>query len=227
MSDPVTDDSLFKIGRILQVQKKNEQALDKYIEVCNSVTDKIRANPDVAAEYHLIVLSITQAVELYKLRRDTDKALLLLNVERKMLELMEAHRDSILPQTDLLPILDEMTEAFSRVTDRQQIVDNFVQAKLIADAQKADANREKVLKAAEELRERHKRSTITRIIGWIENHPVLTLLISLVVMAIVLAVVFVYFEAIPRRKPYGHLRPQNLGRRGSPARSQGPFADSL
>jgi hypothetical protein len=227
MTEPVPEDSLLKIGRILQLQKKHDQSLEKYIEVCTSLSSKIRSDPDKIADYPLIVLALTYAVEIYKLHHDPEKALLLLNVERQILELMESHQNSVLPKTELLPILDEMSASFSRVTNRQQIVDNFVQAKLTADAEKATEQRAKIIKAGEEVRELYKHSWWARFGEWVEEHPVWIMLISLAVMAVILVAVLLWFRAIPRRKQRFQLPEHNLGRHHGPHPPHGPRDDML
>jgi hypothetical protein len=202
-------DTLFKLGRFFHNQKKYDEALSKYREVCDCLSTQIRASPDTKFDYHLIPLSIAKAVELYRLRRDSNKGFALLAVERKILALMESHPNSVLPPPELLPLLDEMDSAFSLVTDPKGVLNQFLEEKSKQEQAKAQQNMDLLTQLADLQQKRYERSRMYRLRRWAETNQglVLILLFTFVSVCIALLAVFAIRWPTPEeRKEYAKIK---------------------
>jgi hypothetical protein len=209
-AEEVGDEILFKMARIFQCQKKYDRALDKYHEVCDSVASKIRAAPDYPADYHLLSLALSKAVELYRMRGDSVKALALIKVEGGFLELLEDHPpNSVLPQSNLLLLLDQMDTAFSQLTDPAQILDHLYQERIRKDAAHAKKNRDTILRAAQRQKSQREHSRFLRACDWAEKHILeLILVITASLILLVLIILLCLGIGLRHKTGEGQTRPK-------------------
>ena len=193
---PVTHavlENTFKMGQLLQLQKKYDLAIEKYKEVCYSMADILKEHPE--AEFHLIPLSIGKAVEIYRERDDIDKALALMKVERKFLETMAASKEDFKSEDgdgefkcqkhDINKLLREMKSAFEMkkpaTQSPEEIVKMLLEERKKQEQEAQQRNMQRLLEIAQERKNRLANSRWERFTDWLSNNPVV-LIIGVVVL---------------------------------------------
>lgn len=199
-----TIENNFKIGQVLAIQNKEEQALAKFKDVCISLENIIKHNPDATVELHFLPLSLGEMSNIYKKRNDLNKALAFMSTERKFLEYMAANKpnqendNDTQPETfpieehNLSDLLSEMHNDFAMPDaeppkDPQEIVKMFMKAKEKQDEETVKRNLEILNKMAKERQERLANSRWERFLEYVNDHP-----IRIAIGAVVFLLIFLF-----------------------------------
>ena len=200
-------ENTFKMGQILQIQKKYPQAIEKYLYVCNSMLEIMRKNPET--EFPLLVLAISKLVEIYREQQDLDRALAFMKVEKELLETMAARKgtklddDEKVEEHDMGEMMDHMEQAMNMKNDKkspEEIVQMLMEARKQQERESQEQNMKHLMEIVEERKKRYENSRWERFSDWMSDNPVVVIIICCVLLGIFVLGVFVKL-GVKQREP--------------------------
>ena len=220
-------ENTFKMGQILQIQKKYPQAIEKYLYVCNSMVEIMRKNPET--EFHLLVLAISKLVEIYREQQDLDRALAFMKVEKELLETMAARKGTKLDddekddefnvqEHDMGEMMDHMEKALHMQNDKkspEEIVQMLLEARKQQERENQEENMKHLLDIVEERKRRYENSRWERFSDWMSDNPVAVIIICMVVLGVFVIGIFVKL-GVDQRQPLVGNRHQKKFDTGTP-----------
>lgn len=215
-AEPVTGavlENTFKMGQVLQIQKKYDQALEKYLYVCNSMLPILRQHPE--AEYSLLIVTISKLVEIYREKDELDKAIAFMKVERELLETLAARKGTYkdddddvkefkAQEHDMTSMMDHMESALHLKTDKkspEEIVQMLMEARKKQERENQEKNMQDLLKMLEERQKKYENSRWERFTDWLSDNPVFVVIGSVAILAIFIVGLFVHIGLRENRPP--------------------------
>jgi hypothetical protein len=191
----------FKMAQILQLQKKDDDAITQYHEVCSAIAKTIRENPDADVDYRLIPVSINKIVEIYRTRDDYGKMKAFLEVERLFLENLTVTSQDSGSETkgqshNLLEMLDRMEAAFAvkAKLQPQEIVQMMLEERKEKERESMKRNMETLLQYAEERKRKLENSRWARVCDFFDRHTCAIMIWGMVLVVIITMGVFVWLS---------------------------------
>ncbi|EAY00313.1 hypothetical protein TVAG_179840 [Trichomonas vaginalis G3] len=207
-----TYENQYKQGDALVKLGKPDAALQKFKSVCENLEVLMKANPAARIESHLIPMSLTKMADIYKDKKDVNKALALMKNARHFLEYMCANKpnreDEDSDEADnaehytLGALFVEMHKAFDMEdatppSDAEEITRIFLEAKKKHEEETARKNIEKLKAINEARKEKLRNSRWARFVELVNDHPIAFAIGSVVFLSVFLIISLMMFTIEP------------------------------
>jgi hypothetical protein len=214
----------FKMAQVLQIRGDFPRAITVFQNVCVAVERVARANPSAHVELHQIPLSLGHLSEIYLKKEDQQKALALIQCQKKFFEYIASNLPNLesenstdgasdLPEHDLPDLFREMHATFEMADappprDPQEVVQMVLEAKKKYEQEQAAANLSKLKQIMADREAKKNTSRWLQTLDYIDQHPIRVTLGAVVFMLVFLAITVISFDT---RKLAG--RDDKAGRR--------------
>lgn len=180
----------FKMAQVMKIQQQTDRAIKKFKDVCFNLEAIIKHNPGATTEIHFIPLSLGELSEIFKERRDLNKALAFVKCQRKFLEYIHSNRphheneysgegtdEPEFPEHNLSDLFEEMHKAFEKEgappeRDPQDVVKLIMEAQKKQEQETAKKNLEKLQQLVAERKKRLEESRWEQTLEWVNDHPI-------------------------------------------------------